>query len=349
MGERESLMQDTTPHSSTIRIITGNQVADILRGNHTAILSLITEAYISFSHRKDSLPFSSFLKFPDEPGNRIIALPAYSAQAKVAGIKWISSFPNNTSQNIDRASALMVLNSVSDGRPYSVIEASIISAQRTAASAAVAARRLVHTPDTQKSITIIGCGVINFTILSYLLKIFKNVETIHLFDQHAAAATLLASKIATLTSVRIVVAATIKEAIQASTLISFATTAPEPYLFDPTLFLDTTVILGISLRDLSSEIIEVATNIVDDIEHVNRENTSIFLTSQKSNGTEFIHSTIGSLLESNEQLGTAGITIFSPFGLGILDLTIAQYVYERAVEQNTGQEISNFIPESAIL
>lgn len=342
-------MSNPPSHNSSLCIITGDQVASVIRGRQADILSLITDAYISHDSGEDSLPFSSFLKFPHKPRNRIIALPGYAAQSKVTGIKWISSFPENTASGIDRASALIVLNSVSDGRPYSVIEASIISAQRTAASAAIAARRLVRSPVDQKTITIIGCGVINFTILSYLLEVFEKVEAIHLFDQHPEAAHSFATKISPLTTAQITVDDTIEAAIQASTLVSFATTAPQPYLFDPELFLDGTVVLGISLRDLGTDIIESATNIVDDVEHVNRENTSIFLTSQKLKNEDFIHSTIGSLLASDEKLDASRLTIFSPFGLGTLDLVLADYIYQHARQQNIGEEIDGFFPKSAAL
>ena len=138
------------------------------------------DAYLLHREGRTDLPHSSFLRFGDGRPDRIIALPGrIEDDAPVAGIKWIASFPGNVQRGMARASALLVLNSTETGRPTAVIESSIVSAQRTAASAALAAREL-HAIDGETTLGLIGCGVINFEIARFVLQ--RRAA-----DRHAAA------------------------------------------------------------------------------------------------------------------------------------------------------------------
>ena len=79
-------------------------------------------------------------------------------------MKWVSSFPANMGRGIDRASAVVILNSPLTGRPEAILEGSIISAKRTAASAALAVK-VFHQAEDNGSVGIIGTGLINFEIV----------------------------------------------------------------------------------------------------------------------------------------------------------------------------------------
>src|SRR5882672_829994 len=121
-------------------VISGAQVHRALEGREKRIVELVADTYRVHGAGDSVNPPSYFLRFPDRPTSRIIALLAsIGGQVRVDGIKWISSFPENVAAGIPRASAVLILNDRDTGYPFAVLESSIISATRTAASAAVAA------------------------------------------------------------------------------------------------------------------------------------------------------------------------------------------------------------------
>ena len=84
------------------------------------------------------------------------------------GLKWISSFPENVAAGVPRASAVLILNDHDTGYPFACLEASIISATRTAASAALAADWLSRGRSRPRRIGFVGAGLIARYIHTFL-------------------------------------------------------------------------------------------------------------------------------------------------------------------------------------
>src|SRR6266849_8568489 len=123
-----------------LSIINGKTVFDIIRAHRTDCIDIVQNAYLAHAHGQSVNPDSYFLRFPDKPDCRIIALPAFLGDGfGVAGLKWIASYPGNVQRGFPRASAVLVLNDYETGYPFAILESSIISAARTAGSAVLAA------------------------------------------------------------------------------------------------------------------------------------------------------------------------------------------------------------------
>ena len=333
-------------------IIRHAEVREILREREREISDLVAAAYRMHDAGRSAVPHSTFLRFPEKPRDRIIALPAYlGGEVCAAGVKWVASFPENIDAGLARASATIVLNSLRTGYPEAFIEASLISAKRTAASAALAASVLTGRQVGGSDVTgvgLIGCGVINVEVLRFLAAMLPALSTATIFDTDAARVAEFAQRCAeSVPKVGLVVADSADEVLSAHSVTAIATTAARPHL-DLAACRPGSSVLHISLRDLTAESILVSQNVVDDADHVCREQTSLHLAEQLSGGREFITASIGGILRdpASFRRDPDRIVIFSPFGLGILDIALAQFVFTEAVRGQMGVHIDDFLPQT---
>jgi len=124
-------------------------------------------------------------EMPPKPGIHplhdtfIHAMPAYLPRMSAAGIKWVSGYPENFRQGLPYISGLIILNDPNTGLPISVMDATWITAKRTGAATALAAKYLAR-PDS-KILGIIGCGVQGRSNLEALDAVMK-LEEVRAYD-----------------------------------------------------------------------------------------------------------------------------------------------------------------------
>lgn len=335
-------------HNGDLLILKGHEVRALLEGRETDLIQVVRDAYNAHAVGKTSLPHSTFLRFPEDSRNRIIALPAYlNHGSPVAGVKWVSSFPGNLDAGLDRASAVMIMNSAATGRPEAMLEGSIISAKRTAASAALAAQSLSR-GGALTHVGVIGCGLINFEIVRFLRAAFTELSTLTAFDIDPNRARQFKEKCERQwEGLGVEVAGELPVAL-ARPLVSFATTAGTPYVTDLSACPPGGVLLHISLRDLSPELVLSSDNVVDDIDHVCRAQTSVHLAEQLVGNRDFIRCTLADIFSgaSPARRDDESVVVFSPFGLGILDIAVGRLTCDLAARQGAGTVIDSFLPQS---
>ena len=150
------------PSAPTFYVVPGSTVKRVIDDNKKQVFDAVEAAYRLHGSGNTLNPDSYFLRYPDRPSARIIALPAHLGGAiQKSGIKWISSFPENRASNLARASAVLILNDATTGYPLACIGIAI-SATRTAASAASAAEQISPNP-FEGTLGVIGTGVIAHT------------------------------------------------------------------------------------------------------------------------------------------------------------------------------------------
>jgi ornithine cyclodeaminase len=136
----------------------------------------------------------------------------------------------------------------------------------------------------------------------------------------------------------------VDDVFERSSVISFATTAVEPTVADIARCQPAATILHVSLRDLTADAIAAADNVVDDIDHVMRAQTSLHLAEQKLGHRRFVRCNLAEILLEQQpaRRDDRATVVFSPFGLGVLDLAVARLVVRTAVEQRIGMPIRGF-------
>jgi N-[(2S)-2-amino-2-carboxyethyl]-L-glutamate dehydrogenase len=327
-------------------VIPGSIINEILQSNYANVIDLVEKAYLTHGAKKTLNPDSYFLKYPEKPEARIIALPAHlGGDFNISGIKWIASFPKNIDRGIPRASAVIILNDYETGYPIACLEGSIISASRTAASAVLAAQYLIK-QKTVKRLGIIGCGLISRYVLNFLLNTDWKISALNLFDladDYSGAMKNYAQEKG-IKEVRI--SSTKEELISSCDLIAFTTTASVPHVDDLSAFSHNPIVLHLSLRDLSPKIILKSNNIVDDVDHCLKAATSLHLTEQEVENRDFVTGTIDRLIQGKLSLDLQKPIVYSPFGMGILDLAIASYVYQEAIFEKMGVTVPDFFYET---
>jgi ornithine cyclodeaminase/alanine dehydrogenase len=162
------------------------------------------------------------VEMPPKPGIHtrpdafIHAMPAYIPSVEAAGIKWVSGYPENPSKGRPYINGLIVLNDADTGVPLAVMDCTWITAKRTGAATAVAAKCLAR-PDSS-SVGIIACGVQGRSNLEALACAF-DVRRVRAFDVDLDAAERYAREMSAAVGVDIEVVDSAERAVRGMDIV----------------------------------------------------------------------------------------------------------------------------------
>src|SRR5438445_13729434 len=106
-----------------LSIINGKAVSDIIRADREKCIEIVRDAYLAHADGRSVNPDSYFLRFPEKPDCRIIALPAYLGDGfNVAGLKWIARYPANIQRGLPRAPAVLVPTNYDPDHPLTILQ-----------------------------------------------------------------------------------------------------------------------------------------------------------------------------------------------------------------------------------
>ncbi len=147
-----------------------------------AIISLLEKAFLEKSRGVVQMPPKPSIH--PQPGSFMTAMPAYIPSMQSAGIKWICGFPDNAARGLPYITGLVILNDDQSGLPYALMDCTWITAQRTGAKTAIAAKHLAR-PESSVA-GILGCGVQGRTNLAALACVFP-IQRVYAYDKNPEA------------------------------------------------------------------------------------------------------------------------------------------------------------------
>jgi ornithine cyclodeaminase/alanine dehydrogenase-like protein (mu-crystallin family) len=281
------------------------------------------------------------VEMPPKPGihpgggdNFIHAMPAYIPAMHSAGVKWVSGFPGNFERGLPYITGLLILNDAETGLPVSVMDCVWITAMRTGAASAVAAKYLAR-PDSSV-VGVLGCGVQGRSNVEALNVLFP-LERVMAYDVSPDAARRYADEIGDRFGLEVRVVETPREAVSGCDIV--ITAGPilkKPHRTIQAGWLDEGAFA--SLVDFDSywhpdAMHEAAKFCTDDTPQLRHYQQVGYFQDIPP-----VHADLGELVAGQKpgRETSAERTMTANLGLAMDDMAVAPLIYRRAVEKGVG-------------
>ena len=303
-------------------------------------IDAMTDALRTLAQGGALLPLRQIVRLPN--GRDAFGLmPAVLDNPPALGAKIITVFPGNDRTPYDSHQGAVLLFETEYGRLIAILDASTITALRTAAVTAVATRLLAR-PDAH-TLALLGAGVQAETHLESI-GLVREIDEVRVWSRSGDRARRFAERFGA-EGRRVVACGTAREAVDDADIVCTLTSSREPVLFGGWLAPGTHVnAVGASLatsRELDSAAVVKSRLYVDRRESTLNEGGDFLVPKREGLiGDEHIVGEIGELLVDPPRIGgrrsASEITLFKSLGLAIEDLAAARRVYDRAVATGAG-------------
>ena len=306
-------------------------------------IELMADALASLARGEVYQPLRTIVRPPEARG-LLGLMPAYRAGEQGAfGLKAICVFPENPAKGKDAHQGAVMLFSRETGELLALMNASEITAIRTAAVSAVATRLLAR--EDAQELAIVGAGVQARTHLEALAAV-RDIRRARVAARNIEHAQKLVREMQTRIAFPIEAVGTNEEAVRGADVIVTATSSLEPVInkdwISPGAHVNAIGTHSPNSREVDSATMAAARIFVDRRESALNESGDYLLAAKEGLVTpESILGEIGELLIERKSGRTSAtdITLFKSLGLAIEDVVSANHVYNKAQWQNAGTRI----------
>jgi ornithine cyclodeaminase/alanine dehydrogenase-like protein (mu-crystallin family) len=298
-----------------------------------ACIELMEETLVALARDELYQPLRSVVRPPGAEGFMGL-MPAHrGGEAAAFGLKVVCIFPANPARGLDAHQGAVLLFDGETGEVRAIVNASAITAIRTAAVSAVATRALAR--EDARTLAILGAGVQAKSHVE-ALRALHDWDRIVVWSRTRAHAEQLGAQVAD----------TAEDALRDADVVCTTTTSREPIVRREWLKEGAHVnAVGSSIpttRELDTATMAAAALFVDRREStVNEAGDYLFPAGEGAIGPEHIRAELGEVLAgaAEGRRSAHELTVFKSLGLAVEDLACAQFLLQRARELGTGTEV----------
>jgi ornithine cyclodeaminase/alanine dehydrogenase-like protein (mu-crystallin family) len=284
------------------------------------------------------LPLRSVVWMPDRTG-MIGLMPGFIDEPTSLGLKVVSIFPGNHGTGYDSHQGVVMLFETRHGTPIAIIDASSITAIRTAAVSAVATRALARAD--AGDLAILGAGVQAATHLA-AMRAVRTIRRVRVWSRNRDHAQRFADG----SPVAVEVMASARDAVDGADLICTTTAAKEPILegawLAPGAHVNAVGACFAATRELDTAAVVRARLVVDRLESALAESGDFLIPrAEGAIGDDHIAGELGDVLlgqlagrRSDDEL-----TLFKSLGIAVEDLAAAHHIYTQALATGSGVSV----------
>lgn len=320
-----------------VLIVNQSEVTELLPMNEC--MDVMAEALKALARGNVILPLRPVLWLPEKVG-ALGMMPAYLGNLQVMGLKVVSVFPGNHGTEYDSHMGAVIIFETKHGQPLAIMDATEITAIRTAGVSGVATRLLAR--QDASDLAILGSGTQARIHLDAML-LCRKIRRVRVWSRNPEHVRRFAERESQSHGITVEPMATVKAAVEGADIICTTTASPTPILLgeylSPGAHINAVGSSVPSARELDTDAVVRSRLFVDRREStLNEAGDFLFPKKEGVIGDDHIQGEIGELLISKIQgrKTREEITLFKSLGLAVEDVASANHIYRKAIEKGVG-------------
>jgi len=302
------------------------------------LMSAIERAYDLEQSGSYAMPHRIHL---EHQGNTLLYMPCFLNS--VFGTKVLSLFPDNPKRGLPVISGLVLLHDAETGLPLAIMDGAAVTAYRTGAVSGLGIR---YTAKSESRVVgLIGAGAQGFYQVLFASRA-RELEKALIFDHDRAKAEAVGKRIELeLPHLKVKIAGTVEELLAEADLVITATPAIKPVLPDQSELLRNKSYVSIGsykpeMRELPEALYKLIDQILIDTEHGLEESGDLITPLRDGWISKEKIVPFGKYIKGSPAARKDGeTTLFKSVGMALFDLTVAESIYHKALNQGLGTQL----------